>query len=242
MEMKSGESAKPVQRNKHAGPHLGALAIVFAVLFIASLIASIVLTKGAAFPTPYSPEDLVRGYFTQFGWVVRINSFLQFGSAIPLGIFTATITSRLKFQGITAAGVNIAFFGGFASSVFLALSGLTGWILSQPAMAIAGSPIPAFQLLGFATGGVGHVVTFGLLLAGVSITAGFAKLIPRWLVWLGMITAAFAEISSWSLIFPGLSFLIPLGRYPGFIWMIGVGFSLAKSKKTALAGETATNG
>ncbi|HXB31132.1 MAG TPA: hypothetical protein VNW49_14990 [Puia sp.] len=216
---------------KHYGPHLGVLAIVFVSLFVGSLVILGVLTKGVFYPRPDWQEDLVKDYFNRFGPLVRIISFLQFGAAIPLGIFTATITSRLKFLGINAAGVNIAQFGGFASSVFLAISGLTGWVLSQPALTAAGNPIRAFQLFGFATGGVGHVTALGLLLAGISVTSGFARLIPRWLVWLGIITAVFAELSSLSLVFPNLTFFIPLGRFPGFIWMIGIGFTLTKSKK-----------
>ena len=217
--------------DKHYGPHLGIVAIIFVALFVSSLFVLGVLTNGATFPTPDWPEDLVRNYFNQFGSVVRIISFLQFSSAIPLGIFAAAVTSRLKFQGINAAGVNIAQFGGFASSVFLAISGLSGWVLSQPGIAASGNPVRTLQLFGFATGGVGHVVALGLLLAGVSVTAGFAKLIPRWLIWLGIITAAFAEFSSLNLVFPSLIFFIPLGRFPAFIWIIGTGFSLSKSEK-----------
>jgi hypothetical protein len=48
------------------------------------------------------------------------------------------------------------------------------------------STLRALQLFGFATGGPGHVVTLGLLLAGVSVPSGFARLMPRWLVWLGL--------------------------------------------------------
>jgi hypothetical protein len=231
MEFKTVVSTGPSVRDKHYGPHLGIVAIIFVALFVSSLIVLGVLTNGASFPTPDWPEDLVRNYFNQFGSVVRIISFLQFSSAIPLGIFTAAVTSRLKFQGITGAGVNIALLGGFASSIFLAVSGLTGWVLSQPGIAASGNPIRAFQLFAFATGGVGHVAALGLLLAGISVTSGFAKLIPRWLVWLGIITAAFAELSSLSLVFPNLTFLIPLGRFPGFIWIIGTGFTLSKFKK-----------
>ena len=219
---------------KHHGPHPGIVAIVFVSLFVSSLIVLGVLSKGTFYPRPDWPENLVKDYFNQFGPVVCVISFLQFGAAIPLGIFTATVTSRLKFLGINAAGATIAMFGGFASSVFLAVSALTGWLLSQPAIATAGNPIRAFQLFGFATGGVGHVTALGLLMAGVSVTCGFARLIPRWLVWLGIITAAFAELSSLSLVFPNLTFLIPLGRFPGFIWMTGVGFTLSKSKKVTL--------
>ena len=226
--MKPIETGGSAEGARHYGPHLGAVAIVFTALFLVSLVISGIMTQGATFPTPSWPDDLVRDYFIRFAFVVRITSFLQLGAAIPLGIFTATLTSRLRFLGITAAGVNISLFGGIASAVFLALSGLTGWVISQPALAAAGSPLPGFRLFAFATGGVGHVAALGMLLAGAAIPAGIAKLIPRWLMWLGLVTALFAELSVWSLVFPGLYFLIPLGRFPAFVWMICTGWSLSK--------------
>jgi hypothetical protein len=80
------------------------------------------------------------------------------------------------------------------------------------------------------TGGPGHVVTLGLLLAGVSVPSAFAKLIPRWLVWLGLIVAAICEFSALSLVFPTAGILLPLGRFPAFIWLIGAGFTMPKSR------------
>src|SRR5215475_2308546 len=214
----------------HRGPALGALGVVFVSLFAASLVVTGVMTGGAHFPTPYEPVALAQDYFSRYANVIRIAAFLQFGAAIPLGLFTATVTSRLKFLGIRVAGVDIALFGGFAASIFLALSAGAGWVLSQPGMATEASALRAIQLLGFVTGGPGHVVTLGLLLAGVSVPSAFAKLIPRWLVWLGLIVAAICELSALSLVFPKAGILLPLGRFPAFIWLIGAGFTMPKSR------------
>jgi len=214
----------------HRGPSLGALGIVFVSLFMASLVVTIIMTSGAHFPTPYEPFALAQSYFSRYADVIRISAFLQFGAAIPLGIFTATVTSRLKFIGMRVAGVEIALFGGLAASTFLALSALTGWVVSQSGMTAEAGALRALQLLGFATGGPAHVVTMGLLLAGVSVPSAFAKLIPRWQVWFGLIVAAICELSALSLVFPMAGILLPLGRFPAFIWLIGVGFSMPLSK------------
>jgi hypothetical protein len=214
----------------HRGPSLGALGVVFVSLFAASLVVTGVMTGGAHFPTPYEPVALAQDYFSRYAEVIRIVAFFQLGAAIPLGIFTATVTSRLKFLGMRAAGADIALFGGFAAAIFLALSALTGWALSQPGIATEVGAVRALQLLGFATGGPGHVVTLGLLLAGASVPSAFAKLIPRWLVWLGLIVAAICELSALSLVFPMVGLLLPLGRFPAFIWLIGAGFTMPKSK------------
>ncbi len=66
---------------------------------------------------------------------------------------------------------------------------------------------------------------------GVSVSSGFAKLMPRWLVWLGLVVAAVAELSSSSLILPMAGILLPLARFPALVWMIGVGFSMPKSRR-----------
>ena len=87
----------------------------------------------------------------------------------------------------------------------------------------------AVQLFGFAAGGVAHVVTFGLSIAGVSVTSLFGGYIPKRLAVTGLILAAIAELSALSLIFPQLSILLPV-RFPGFIWMIGAGFTMQKRK------------
>jgi hypothetical protein len=214
----------------HRGPSLGALGVVFVSLFAASLALTGVMTGGAHFPTPYEPVAMAQDYFSRYANAIRIAAFLQFGAAIPLGIFTATVTSRLKFLGMRAVGADIALFGGFAASIFLALSALTGWALTHPGMATEAGALRVLQLLGFATGGPGHVAPLGLLLAGVSVPSAFAKLIPRWLVWLGLIVALICELSALSLVFPMAGILLPLGRFPAFIWLIGAGFAMPRSR------------
>jgi hypothetical protein len=225
-------NAQPIDASFHRGPSLGALGIVFVALFAASLVVATAMTGGARFPRPYDPVPLARDYFTQHADAVRIAAFLQFGSAIPLGLFTATVTSRLRFLGMRVAGVDIALFGGFAASIFLALSAMTGWVLSQPGVPTEAGALRTLQLLGFITGGAGHVATLGLLLAGVSVPAAFARLLPRWLVWLGLIVAALAELSTLSLILPMTAILLPLARFPAFIWLIGAGFSMPNSRRS----------
>jgi hypothetical protein len=77
---------------------------------------------------------------------------------------------------------------------------------------------------------VGFVVTFGLLLAGVSVIAWFTRILPRWLVVLGLVTAAVAQVSSLSLIFIPATYLLPVVRFVGLIWMIATGLLLPRSR------------
>jgi hypothetical protein len=71
----------------------------------------------------------------------------------------------------------------------------------------------------------------GLLMAGVSISAGLTNLIPKWIMILGLFLAACGELSVFHFISPQLLFLIPLVRFPGFIWIIAVAFALPRYRK-----------
>src|SRR5262249_10373276 len=148
----------------HRSPPLGVLAVVFVALFLAGIAANLIMTGGAPYPIPYNPIQTLQDYYTRFPHVMRVVSFLQFGASIPLGLFTATVVSRLLFHRIKVAGVYIALFGGIAASVFLGLSALATWTLSQPGVATEVGAMRVAELLAFATGGVGHTVTLGYCL------------------------------------------------------------------------------
>jgi hypothetical protein len=55
------------------------------------------------------------------------------------------------------------------------------------------------------------------------------KLLPKWLVVFGLLVGLCGELSWFSLVFPKLIYLIPLTRFPGFIWLIATGFTLPKA-------------
>ncbi len=214
--------------DRHRGPHPGILAVIYVLLFIAGLVAFGILSNGAEFPRPFGSLDKVQQTLRQFPYAIRINAFFQFACAIPLGLFAAAVTSRLRFLGVNVTGVSIASFGGISASLLFILSGLCGWVLSQPGIADDLNVMHAVQLLGFGCGGVAHIVTLGLLMAGISVPCLFGNYTPKWLAWLGIILAGLAELSTLSLIIPQAVWLLPIVRFPSCIWMIGVGFTLLK--------------
>jgi hypothetical protein len=205
------------------------LAIVHTLLFIASIASGILLRHGASFVTPFSDAEAARAFFAGNPLAVKVNAFFFFGSAVPLAIYTATVVSRLRYLGVRAAGSNIALFGGFAASGAIAISGLCTWVLSVPEVAAALVATRVLYFLSFLFGGAGFAVAFGLLAAGVSVTSHFARLLPRWLVILGMIVAAAGELSSLSLIAYPANFAIPVTRFVGFAWIILLAGRLPKT-------------
>jgi hypothetical protein len=229
--------------DRHAGPPLLPVAVVHVLLFMAGLLAVTAFAGGDRFPSPFEPEEVIRHFFSVHAAQVHVQAFLLFGAAIPLGIFTATTVSRLQFLGVRAAGELIALYGGFGASLALAVSGVGSWTLSiLGARAVSGNLIQALHLLTFAAGGPAAVVFLGLFVAGVSVSGGLARLIPRWVAWLGVVVALIAELSSLVLLFPGVAPLLPLARFPGLVWLIAVGASLPKSRRERPAPITETRG
>ncbi len=219
---------------RHAGPHLGMLALAYALLFNAGLTA--VSAFGTPFgvrppywPGPWESPDVIVSYFHNHPTAVLICVFLQIGALIPLGIFAATIVSRLRFLGIDAAGPNIALFGGFMTVFNSMAAGFTVWAMIHPGVTQDLTITPALNYLSYAFGGPGFSMPMGLLMVGVCIPAAFRKLLPKWLVAFGLLLAVAGELSWLNLVFPKALFLIPLVRFPGFIWLITTGFMLPKA-------------
>jgi hypothetical protein len=214
----------------HKGPNPGLLALVFTILFNTGLYFVISVSADRPhFPGPWDSADVITTYFQHHSHDVLMCAFLQFGSAIPVGLFTAVIVSRLRFLGVRAAGAHIALFGGLMLAFNQALSSLVLWVMVYPGIAQDASIIRALYYVVYAVGGVGYSVPLGLLMAGVSVSAGMMRLFPKWLVVLGILLAVCGEASWFSLLSLKLLFLIPLTRFPGFIWLIATGFLLPKA-------------
>jgi hypothetical protein len=220
------------------GPSLILLAIAHILVFVAGLVAAATLRHGALYVTPFASAEDLRSFFEKTPTAVRVGNFFLFGSAVPFGIFAVTIVSRLRYMGVRAAGTNIALFGGLTAAIALLLSGVTGWVLSVPEVSASAQVVKAVDFLSFLLGGVSFAVGFGLLAAGVSVTSYFMRLLPRWLVALGMLLAITGEFSSFSLIAYPANFLIPITRFVGFIWMVCVAVALPRYRKVAQAADT----
>jgi hypothetical protein len=190
------------------GPPLGVLGIVVTALFIAGLVLGTALAGGTPFPSPFGEAGPIVAYFQDHDLAVRVGGALQFAAAIPLAIYAATASARLHQLGIRAPGATIALAGGLLAAAFLACSGLLSWVLSQSAVTSTPDLIRPLQLLAFATGGPGHVVPLGLLLAGIAVPGLLVGLLPRWLAWAGLAVAAVAELATLSLLLDGAADLL----------------------------------
>jgi hypothetical protein len=210
----------------HASPHLGLVAVIFTVLFLAGLFPVTIFGGTPYFPGPWESPDVIVNFFRARPGAVLACAFFHFGAAIVLGILTASMVSRLQFLGVRAAGASIALFGGLATAMDMIAEASVLSVMARPGVADNGTLTLALYHLQIAFGGVGFSVPLGLLLGGVSIPAAFMRLLPKWVIGLGLLLFGIAELSSLNIISSATLFLVPLTRFPGFIWLIAAGFLL----------------
>jgi hypothetical protein len=217
--------------SRHPAPNPGVVGIVFAVLFVAGLVPVTNVADTTHFPSPFQPPSEISAYFATHMTRVGICGALQFGSTIALGIYTATMTSRLRFRGVRAAGVDIAFFGGMAASLMTMVSTMGQWALSRPGVGDDPRLSIAIYDFVFAAGGPGYTVPLGLLCAGIAVPSLVGRHLPRGLAWAGIALGAVGELSALSLVVPQALFLVPLTRFPAFVWLAWAGFRMSGSRE-----------
>jgi hypothetical protein len=216
--------------DRHNGPPLSALTVGHVGLFLGGLVSVAALAGGDRFPSPFDPQEAIVRFFADHGQQARIGGVFYFASALPLGIFAATVSSRLRFLGVRAAGESIAQYGGTAASLALAATGLSTWTLgmigSLPESAAA---VRTLNALTFAVGGPALVVFSGVLVAGVAVTSGFARLLPRWMVGLGVGIGLLSGLSTAIFLVPQSILLLPAARFSGLLWLIAASAMLPRS-------------
>jgi len=221
-----------VDRVRHPGPPLGIVATVFVLLFLAGLYPVTQFGGTPYFPGPWESPDTIATFFQTRSSGVLATAFLHFGAAIPLGIFTATVVSQLRFLGARVAGTYIALFGGFTTAFTMIVSSSMLWSLTQPGIVQDKALVQALYWLDQALGGSGFSVPFGLLIAGICVPALIMKLLPKWIVIPGLLIALIGELSWINLVVPKALFLVPFTRFPGFLWMIIAGLALPNRIKS----------
>ena len=219
-----------MQTQRFAGPHLGLLAILYTVLFNAGLYPVTTMASKPYWPGPWEPASVIVAYFQTHAAPVLTCLFLQFGATICLGLFCTVVVGQLLFLRVRSAGPWIARLGGFLTVFNGVGAGLIVWTMIHPAVAQNPPVLLGLYYLSYAFGGPGFSIPMGLLMAGVSVPAAFKRLLPKWIVVLGLILAVAGELSWFHLISPALLFLVPLTRFPGFIWLIAAGFALPRTR------------
>jgi len=222
-------TSQPTSTPAHRGPNPAVLAGISLALVIAGVAVSAAL--GGVFPSPFGDPAAIAAYLAGNPAAVTASAFFQFAAAVPLAIYAAVAYTRLRQLGVSAPGPAIGLIGGIVSATMIAVAGLCTWVLALPAVGTAGgAAVLALHGLTFGTGGVGAVSFLGLLVAGVAVPGLLSGHLPRAFALAGIAIAAIAVLSTLSMLVSGLAILLPLGRFPGMLWLIAAGALIVRRK------------
>jgi hypothetical protein len=174
-------------------------------------------------PLPYGPAAAVAAYVRAQPLAVQVIATATFASSVPLAIYAATASTRLRQLGVTAPGATIALTGGTLAAGALGLTGLLAWTLSRPDVSVDPALVRAVYFLVFLVGGTGHIVALGLLVAGMAVPSLILGLLPRPVAWIGLVTAALAELTTLVLVWPEFGVMLPIARVLALVWLVVAG-------------------
>ncbi|WP_173817330.1 hypothetical protein [Mycobacterium sp. IEC1808] len=214
-----GDGNRPLAGpRRQGGPPLVLLAVVSVGLLFGGLAIGVAL--GGVMPLPYGPAAPVIAYVRGQPLAVQVIATAVFASSVPLTIYAATASARLRQLGVTAPGATIALAGGTLAAGALGLAGLLGWTLSRPDVSADAALVRAVYFLVFLVGGPGHIVALGLLVAGMAVPSLVLGLTPRPVAWTGLAIAALAEAATLVLVWPELGVILPIARVSALAWLI----------------------
>jgi hypothetical protein len=214
-------TGRGASRRQQGGPPLVLLSLICLGLLFGGLAIGVAL--GGVMPLPYGPVTAVQAYVRAQPVAVQVMATAVFGSSVPLAIYAATASARLRQLGVTAPGATIALTGGTLAAGALGLTGLLGWTLSRPEISADTALVRAIYYLVFLVGGPGHIVALGLLVAGIAVPSLILGLTPRTVAWIGLAIAALAELTTLVLVWPELGVILPIARISALVWLAVAG-------------------
>lgn len=210
-------------------------AIAYTALFVASLVVAAVFAEGAI-PQPTTPTPPLLAYLQANPGVTETISLLQFLSAVALAILAVQLNADLRARAVGPAapggGVGVVSVGGVGAALLLALSALVAWVMARPEL--VNDPGAARQLVGlsFVLGGPGHAAFLGLFYGGIALAARSSGALPPWLTASGLVLATAGGLAAFAIVAYSMALFVPLARFFGFLWLIAVAITLARSRTT----------
>jgi hypothetical protein len=187
---------------------------------------------GGLMPLPYGPVAAVAQYVRAESVAVRVIAVAVFGSSVPLAVYAAAASARLRQLGVAAPAATIALTGGILAAGALGLTGLVAWTLSRPEIRGDTALVRTLYYLVFLVGGAGHIVALGLLVAGMALPSLGLGLLPRPLAWAGLAIAGMSELTTLVLFWPVLGPTLPVARVSALAWLVVAGARLPLPRKT----------
>ena len=187
---------------------------------------------GGVMPLPYGPVAAVAQYVRAEPVAVQVIAVAVFGSSVPLAVYAAAASARLRQLGVAAPAATIALTGGILAAGALGLTGLVAWTLSRPEVSGDTVLVRVLYYLVFLVGGAGHIVALGLLVAGMAVPSLRLGLLPRPLAWAGLAIAGLSDLTTLVLFWPVLGPILPVARVSALAWLVVAGARLPLPRNT----------
>jgi hypothetical protein len=226
------DSLQTRQAPPERSPHPGLVALVSLALLVVGLVVAAVMSGGDALASPFGSTAEVVGRVRDHHDAFRALAFFQLGSAVPLGIYTATVYARQLRLGVRVPGPVIGLVGGIVAVTSLFAAAFATYVESRPEVTTDAPLTHAFAFLAFVAGGPAYAVGLGLLIAGAAVPGFILRLVPRWLAGAGLVLALLGELAWLSMAAEPLQFLIPITRFLGGVWLVLLGFRLPRNRHT----------
>lgn len=186
----------------------------FAALTIAYSLANYAAPHRDSWP----PEFL--DYAQEHGTAINVGSFLTLAAAVSLAVASAVFYRGLRERGAGTAGPAVALVGGALASSCLVLDAMFFWAGGR----LPGDADPflarALSDLSFLSGGIAYAAMFGLFAAGLAMAGRHDHVLPRFLVWVGLLIGLVAALSTLTLLGDVFRYLLPVVRFGGLVWLL----------------------
>lgn len=180
---------------------------------------------GGVMPLPYGPVAAIQQYVRAEPAAVQVIAVAVFASSVPLAVYAATASARLRHLGVGASTATIALTGGILAAGALGLTGLLAWTLSRPDVSGDTALVRTLYYLVFLVG-AGHIVALGLLIGGMAMPGLESRLLPRPLARAGLAIAGLCELTTLVLVWPELGPILPVARVSALAWLVVAGARL----------------
>jgi hypothetical protein len=185
---------------------------------------------GGVFPSPFGDDAQIQAFFADHPASVRATAVFGIASALPLLVYAAHATARLGRVAQAGPAAAVALGAATICTTMMVTSALVQWVLTRDAVLADPALVRGLHDLSFLTGGVGAVVFLGVLVAALATAASRAAAIPGPLAVAGVGLGAVAMASALSLLWSDAAVLLPIGRFPGLLWMIVAGVLVARER------------
>lgn len=170
-----------------------------------------------------------------------VNALGQALSALALVLFVGALSRAFR-----RAAPHLVAAGALATGTLL-LAAVAVDVLTWPSLDHHPQVASALFDLSYLIGGPAHVTALGLLLAVAALAGRRSGLLPRWLTMYGLVVGVVGMLSVLNLGVPLLpdtatAYLIPAGRFLGFVFIVASALVLYRRPAPGPAGTVDANG